>query len=376
MYNVGIFDTSQNKGTCSDAALDEWILTYSGVLKNALDIIEGKVLAKRYIDPGRVATVSQKIGQESFYQSIKAQLKEGKGHSLLSLACGSGQIAIDYVRLHSSHTAICVDRSLDACKLVQRAASDAGVADRIEIINKDISELIHDRWDIISRSDIVEYSFGLHDYLAEHGMEATLDLLQGISKNMSKSAAFILCEAIHAKYDSPWFSKMFNLVHEIQNIYLPDDAGWRNIFRSAEFLIVKAIDTGMPGSRLYLLVKHQPHQELPHVPVFKPIPGHHKPVPFYLHSDMGLNISIAAVDLGSLDEACPADPHQHETEEWYILPDYPEEVSIMVTINGGSPLQVKSPSILRIPSRTLHSFAVSRAKPGQFIFGIFPDGGV
>ena len=360
-----------------DNALNSWVDAYRLVLKNSEQIIKGEIPAGKLIDRGLVAAVSQSIGEASFYQVILAEMVNSKAHSLLSLACGTGEMAIDFLKSGESNTAVGVDRSPEACDLARHAAREAGVGDRLLIYQQDIADIVHHETTIINGLDLIECSFSIHDYLAEHGLDTTLELLRGISRLMNQSGIFFVCEATHATPNSHWFSKIFNLIHNIQGIDIPTDQGWKQIFRSAGLNIRKTADAGMPGSKMYVLSRRQSEPISPYMPVFKQVPGHRQDVPFYIHPDVtNTQFSIAALDLGKLPEDGPVKSHQHPTDEFYILPDYPEEVSIKVTIDGHSPLFVKSPAVLRIPAGTMHRFQVINARLGQFIFGCFPHEGV
>lgn len=111
------------------------------------------------------------------------------------------------------------------------------------------------------------------------------------------------------------------------------------------------------------------------------VPGHHRPVPHYLTSDMfgDLGIVVAGGDISDLVDRPVADTHVHEQDEIYLLVSpSPGGAAIDIEIEGTT-RHVVAPAVVHIPAGARHRFVTRRAERGSYCFGILigraKDGG-
>jgi hypothetical protein len=112
------------------------------------------------------------------------------------------------------------------------------------------------------------------------------------------------------------------------------------------------------------------------LPLLRPVPGHHRPAPFYLTADMygGLPVEIAGGDISDKVGAPVADPHRHTVPEIYLLVSpSPGGARIRVTVDERE-FEVGSPATVYVPAGARHQFLTLAAEPGSYCFGVLLGG--
>lgn len=354
----------------------KWVEAYDRILDNPLGAITGKVCVENLVDREKVAIASKMIGDETFYRVIRSHLAESKGLHLVQLGGGAAKISIEWLLEDKRHTAVSIDMSPSACAIARKAAEEAGVSDRLRVVELDIAELIHCATNIIGKADVIEAAFVLHDHFNNHGEASMIALLNALKHCLSPEGCLIITEAVRSEAGDGSFAKLFSIIHELQRIILPTDTTWRRLFLASGLEIQSAEDAIMPLSRLYALKKSASKPvNVFNVPFYREVHGHHDLVPFYFDSEYLPEFfhaisSIAAVELSRLLSSGPAQPHRHTHTEWYLLPAYPEPVHIRVTVDEET-FDAVSPCLIKIPAGCLHSFRPVKAGEGTFILGLF-----
>lgn len=350
----------------------KWIKAYSGLLENSLKVFLGDLPANVVVDMKSVITSSEGIGLASFYAPLQNEIRKCPGKRMLSIACGSGKMVVDFLLEGKDRTAVAIDRAPAAIEAVYNKAEEAGVHEKLQVKQMDIAQ-IPEHAGLFDGVEIIELAFGLHDMVGGHGRDKALQVLKTLYESLHPDGFMLITEAMRSKPESRPFSHIFNIVHEIQRITLPTDDEWQALFQAAGFNIVDVVDAIMPESRIYVLGKKRRAPKIHAVPVMKEIPGHKSLVPFYLCSEVSeeIPLDLVAVHLGPLLKDGIAGPHTHTQDEYYVLPAYPDPVEIEITIESRT-YKVISPAVVHIPAGSRHQFRPVRYKMGQFILGVFP----
>lgn len=112
------------------------------------------------------------------------------------------------------------------------------------------------------------------------------------------------------------------------------------------------------------------------LPLFREIPGHHAPTPFYLTDDMfgGLSFEVAGGEISDKVGKPVAAPHTHEVPEIYLLlSPNPGGATIEVVADGRRHV-LTSPATFYIPAGTVHHFLTLEAEPGTYCLGLLLTG--
>lgn len=113
------------------------------------------------------------------------------------------------------------------------------------------------------------------------------------------------------------------------------------------------------------------------LPVFRPVAGHHAPVPFLLTRDMfgGIPVELGGAEITALVGRPVAEPHVHDVPEIYLLfsPE-PGGAEIDVEVEDES-FRLTAPAALFVPAGRRHRFVTRSAVPGSYCYGLFLHAG-
>jgi hypothetical protein len=112
------------------------------------------------------------------------------------------------------------------------------------------------------------------------------------------------------------------------------------------------------------------------LPLFREIPGHYAPTPFYLTDDMygGLCLELAGGELSDKVGKPVADPHTHECPEIYLLLSPNPGGGVIEVVADGRQHTLTSPATFFIPAGTVHHFVTRKAEPGTYCLGLLLTG--
>ncbi|TNH22687.1 cupin domain-containing protein [Micromonospora orduensis] len=112
------------------------------------------------------------------------------------------------------------------------------------------------------------------------------------------------------------------------------------------------------------------------LPLFRQIPGHHSPTPFYLTADMfgGLPLEVAGGEISELVGKPVAAPHTHEVPEIYLLMSPTPGGAVIDVVADDKHYVLTSPATFFIPAGTVHHFVTRVAQPGSYCLGVLLTG--
>jgi SAM-dependent methyltransferase len=203
-------------------------------------------------DGRRVAVSSRWIGSYGFYPDVISAITSRKPQRIVDVGAGAGGLLIQLLAALPDSSGVALDLSAAACEEAERAAREAGVHDRLTVVNRSIESLIDDAGPVRD-ADVVHAGFVMHDVLG------TPDVLDGVLRTCRESVAhggcLVVTDAV-PYVDNPReraFSTLFTYLHAAaMGVRLPSEDGWHATFKRAGFSDVTSTPLRMPGSRMFV----------------------------------------------------------------------------------------------------------------------------
>jgi phenylpyruvate C(3)-methyltransferase len=183
-------------------------------------------------DMRAVAVGSRLIGEEEvehLFDRILAGLPIAK---VADLGCGSGSRLI---RIAGNHPAVCgvgVDIAPDAVRLATDSIGDAGLADRLTVLQDDVLAL--EPRPEFADVDTLTCVFMGHDFWPYDSCVATLRRLRTA---FPAAQRFFLCDVVRTSElpgaETPIFTLGFEMVHALMGDYLPTYEQWHEAFAAS-----------------------------------------------------------------------------------------------------------------------------------------------
>jgi hypothetical protein len=108
------------------------------------------------------------------------------------------------------------------------------------------------------------------------------------------------------------------------------------------------------------------------LPVFRQVPGHYSPTPFFLTSDMlgGVGLEIAGGEISAQIGKPVAAPHTHEVPEIYLLLSPEPGGAVIDVVVDGEQHRLVAPATMLVPAGAVHHFVTRSAVPGSYCLGL------
>jgi SAM-dependent methyltransferase len=203
-------------------------------------------------DDGQVALGSAQVDQSYLRQHVR-QILLGLGlRHIADLGCGDGSRLLDFLAATKDTTALGVDRAPAAVALAQRQAVDAGLADRLRIVQADCLAPL-DPPD--AQVDCVMSFFLLHDMLQARGGNLA-PVLADIQRNYPAARMLLLADTtcddwVGTHLEPPVFARGFELVHALMGIQLRTLAEYRALFDDAGAPLADVLPLNVPNGWLF-----------------------------------------------------------------------------------------------------------------------------
>lgn len=217
---------------------------------------EPDAVAGRFERDGRSVAISSRwIGSGGFYPDQCAALLDGEPRRIVDLGSGAGRLLIQLLTALPGSSGLALDMSADACKTAEQAAQEAGVADRLTVINRPIQSLLDDP-EPVRDASVVHAGFVLHDVVDD---PAVLDgILRACRDGLIADGRLVVTEAVPYAQDQREraFSALFTYLHAASmEVRLLSENEWRAAFETAGFGEVTTTPLPMPGSRLFVATR-------------------------------------------------------------------------------------------------------------------------
>jgi ubiquinone/menaquinone biosynthesis C-methylase UbiE len=210
--------------------------------------------SRKYDRDGRwVAVSSRWVGSQGFYPYAFSEIVKRRPAKVADLGAGAGGLLVHLLRTLPDSTGTAVDMSGAACAEARSAATRAGVADRLRVVNCTIESLVDDPMPLAG-ADVVHAGFVLHDLIADAA--TFLAVLRTCRAVTADGASVVVTDAV-PYVPAPGeraFSALFTYLHaSSMNVRLPTEEQWRDMFLDAGYTEVKCVPHRMPTGRMFVV---------------------------------------------------------------------------------------------------------------------------
>jgi SAM-dependent methyltransferase len=204
-------------------------------------------------DPRDVAVTSRWVGLGDFYPVDLATLVNARPSHLVDLGAGAARLLIDALTALPDATGVALDISSAACAVAAKGAEEAGVADRLRVVQRSIESLADDP-SPIAGADIIHSGFAFHDLVPD--AETFGAVLRSCRNSLTPNGFLAITDAVPYSVTARerMFSSLFTYLHEgFMNVRLPTEESWRETFLAAGFSDIQSSPHKMPGARLFIV---------------------------------------------------------------------------------------------------------------------------
>ncbi|WP_409471660.1 class I SAM-dependent methyltransferase [Streptomyces sp. HC307] len=203
-------------------------------------------------DGRRVAVSSRWIGSFGFYPGVVSEITGRKPRRIVDLGAGAGGLLIHLLATLPDSTGLALDLSRAACEEAQRAAQEARVGDRFQVVERSVESLVDDP-SPVRDADVIHAGFVMHDVV---GRPHVLDgVLRACRSSLADDGCLVVTDAVPyaAGERERAFSALFTYLHSSSmDVRLPTEEDWHEAFRRAGFTKVSSTPLPMPGSRVFV----------------------------------------------------------------------------------------------------------------------------
>lgn len=211
-------------------------------------------------DEAMVALGAAQADEELMAGTVDGVLA-GTGFKVIAdLGSGTSDRLCRAVASHPGTTGIGLDISAAATSIATRNVREAGLNDRIQVIQADVLDVIAKgaHRASLAQVDTVMSFFLLHDLLADP--EARCSILSCMCRAFPAARTFLLADTVlrtrapaKTGRELPVFSTGFELAHALMDVPLHTKESYEQMFREAGFRLVESVALGVPHSWLFVL---------------------------------------------------------------------------------------------------------------------------
>jgi SAM-dependent methyltransferase len=207
-------------------------------------------------DGRQVAVSSQWMGSQGFYPMAFDSILGLKPHHAVDLGAGTARLLIETLLALPESTAVALDMDSGACMEAGRAAQQAGVADRLTVVERPIQSLAEDP-SPLADADVIHAGFVFHDMFPEEEHIADA-VLRNCRDALKPNAIMAITDAVPYPESERErrFGTMVTYYHQqFMGRRLLTEDEWTDKLRSAGFRSVRCIAHQFPSGRLFLATK-------------------------------------------------------------------------------------------------------------------------
>ena len=204
-------------------------------------------------DMRAVAIGSRLIG-DTEVEPLFDELLAGLGLATMAdLGCGSGQRLLRVADRNPNVRGIGVDIANGAVTLARSSIAEAGMDERIRVVQADVLNLPEDPG--FADVDVVTCVFMGHDFWP---LERCVEGLAGLRRAFPNAQRLLLCDVVRTPGapgpDTTIFTLGFELIHALMGVYIPSREEWLTAFRAAGWdLVAEHPVTAPPSGILFEL---------------------------------------------------------------------------------------------------------------------------
>lgn len=243
----------------STKALFHWLHRGSGNLLTQLGRVVRGDSEGTQRNARAISVASSEANAAYFNPVFQRVLADLEFNVVADLGCGAGQRLIDVVTAVDGTRALGLEIQPSSVSLAQARVAAAGVEDRVEILQRDVTTLSYE--EAFSSVDLLTCFLLGHDLWPR---ENALDVLHGLTKTFPSVKALIFCDTVRLEHNpSPResiFSSGFEMVHAAMGQYIPTAAEWLGLFIETGWRCMQRHEFEVPSATvLFHLVPAEAH---------------------------------------------------------------------------------------------------------------------
>jgi SAM-dependent methyltransferase len=241
--------------------LDKFIGGYGGALAQLDDVLRSPALGGTVVDPAALAQAFASIGSDGVKLSSQL-LRAYQIRTLLDLGCGPAALLLDLALAEPTFKGWGIDESSSMCTIAAERVADAGLANRISVIQGDVRDL-GARLPGEKRADVEAlYGRSILNEFFRLGNEEAVEFV-AMLKNLFPNRLFFVAD-YYGKLTRvrPRQPRKYRhtLLHDVvqavsgQGIPPADVSGWAQIYRAADCSIVHVYEGNNNGIEWFIHV--------------------------------------------------------------------------------------------------------------------------
>lgn len=242
-----------------DSGYMSWVLNANRpFIENVAEFMRTPEEARRrYQRDGRqVAVASQWMGSYAFYPVALATILDAKPSHVVDLGAGTARLLIEIMLALPATTSVALDLDGEACRQAERAGAEAGVGDRLTVVERSIQSVATDPGPL-EGADVIHGGFVFHDMLPDE--EETADaVLRNCREALRPGGIMAITDAVPfvPNERERRFSTMVTYYHQqFMARRLLDEEEWQDKLRTAGFSDVRCVAHRFPTGRLFIAGK-------------------------------------------------------------------------------------------------------------------------
>jgi len=201
-------------------------------------------------DGRAIALGGRDYGKQYVDETFERVLQMKPFRVIGDLGCGSAERIMGFVR-HFGGQAVGIDLNPGAIELATRLVSEAGLADRVQLVRSDMREL--EPSPLLDRVDVLTSFFNGHDLWPRAECLQVLKRLKLVFRNASR---FLLCDtyrgdAFDAISRVPIFTLGFEVTHAAMDQYIPTREEWLDLLTESGWVCHGVHEIGIPFSAIF-----------------------------------------------------------------------------------------------------------------------------
>ena len=204
-------------------------------------------------DGRQVAVSSQWMGSLAFYPAALEVIFNAKPQRLADLGAGTCRLLIETLEQFPDATGVGLDLSAGACEAAREAVRNAGMAERISVVERSIQSIAEDPGPV-EGADVIHAGFVFHDMMPEE--EAVADkVLANCREALRPGGIMAITDAVPYLRNGRerLFSAIVTYYHrQFMGRKLLTEDEWEAKLGDAGFSRVETVELGFPTGRLFV----------------------------------------------------------------------------------------------------------------------------
>jgi SAM-dependent methyltransferase len=200
-----------------------------------------------------VAVSSEWMGSHAFYPAALDTIIDAKPRKVVDLGAGTCRLLIEVLEAVPGSTGVGLDFAADACRAAELAVAQAGMSERLTVLERPIQSVATDP-EMLKDADVIHAGFVFHDMLPEEE-DVCDEVLAKCRESLAPGGFLAITDAVPYLRNERErrFSAAVSYYHgEFMRRRLQSEEQWVERLRSAGFSDVRAVTLAFPTGRLFL----------------------------------------------------------------------------------------------------------------------------